>query len=188
MTALYSIGDFVGYVERPVRTKPEPQCHYMVRLHPNYEMKAERQLHERDIDAYLPKETRSVRGTWNRRPLRTLPIFSGIMFIPDYDANLMRLKSIADGIGGFVKVAGEALQVSPAWMDRIRRFELKMQQDAPNRRVFHLGQGVRIVGGAWDMWEGKIARLDRHRRLRVLITTVMGEVPVDLDEDQVEAV
>lgn len=186
--AKLEVGQFVEFVERPARVKPVPKVHYMLRLHPNYEMKAERQLHERDIDAYLPKETRSVKGTWNRRVLRSVPIFSGIMFIPDYDANLIRLKDVADGIGGFVKVAGQALEVSADWMSRIRKFELKMQVEAPKRRMFHLDQAVRITSGPFEMWEGRIARLDSHHRLRVLLTIMEREVAVEFDEDQVEAV
>lgn len=185
LTAL-KINDFVGFVDRPAKAKPAPQCHYMLRLHPNFEKKAERQLHERDVDAYVPKEGRSVRTVWSRRVLRMIPLFSGIMFIPDYDADLSRLKSIASGIGGFVKRGDVAWPVSPAWMARIRRFELNMSEEKP--RLFHLDQKVRIVGGHFDMWEGKIARLDSHHRLRVLLNIMEREVPVEFDEDQIEAV
>ena len=109
------------------------------------------------------------------------------MFIPDFHADLPRLKSIADGIGGFVKVSGTALKVTPVWMERIRAFEAKQQLEG-GKRKFQVGQDVRIVGGVYDMWEGKVARVDRHARLKVLIRTVAGEVSVELGEDQVEAV
>lgn len=190
MTALakLEVGQFVEFVERPAMVdKPQPKCHYMLRLHPNYEMKAERQLHERDIDAYIPKEGRSMRTVWNRRRLRLVPLFSGIMFVPDFQADLSRLKSIADGIGGFVKSAGEAVRVSPRWMERIRRFELDMADRSGDRR-FQIDQKVRIVGGHFDMWEGRIARLDSHHRLKVLLAIMEREVEVEFDEDQVEAV
>jgi transcription antitermination factor NusG len=188
MTALYNIGDFVEFVERPQPfAKPPALCHYMLRLHPNYDLKAERQLRAVAIDAYVPKEKRSVRGVWNRSVLRDVPMFPGVMFIPDYDADLPRIKSIADGIGGFIKVDGSALKVKPFWMERIRVFEAKQQADS-GRRKFQVGQHVRIVGGLYDMWEGKVARLDRHARLKVLIATIAGEVSVEFGEDQVEAV
>lgn len=195
MTAVAPLekGQFVEFITRPLPAlKPEPKCHYMLRLHPNFEMKAERQLHERDIDAYVPKEMRSVRTVWGRRTLRRVPLFSGVMFIPDYAADLSRLKVIADGIGGFVKRTNkdgeiEAIEVSPGWMTRIRRFELKISEEPP-RRKFDVEQTVRIRGGVFDMWEGKIASLDSHHRLRVLLTILEREVPVEFDEDQVEAV
>lgn len=194
MTAMaqrLEVGQFVEFVERPVRQEQQAACHYMLRLHPNYEMKAERQLAERGIEVYVPKEQRSVKGVWNRRALRTVPIFSGIMFVPDFHADLMRLKAVADGIGGFVRRDGQALEVKPFWMERIRKFEARRNSPEAvqeRARVFHVHQKVRIVGGPWDMWEGRIARLDSHHRLSVLIEAMEREVPVELDEDQVEAV
>jgi transcription antitermination factor NusG len=197
MTALAQLekGQFIEFVERPaIVDKPIAQCHYMLRLHPNYEMKAERQLHERNIDAYVPKEGRSVRTVWGRRRLRMVPIFAGIMFIPDYQADLSRLKAIADGIGGFIKRTNkdgmvEAVEVSSLWMNRIRRFELDMtSEERVKARKFQVNQKVRIVGGPFDMWEGQIERLDSHHRLRVLLNILEREVPVEFDEDQVEAV
>lgn len=190
--AQLEIGQFVEFVQRPVKVRPDPQCHYMLRLHPNFERKAERQLQERDIDAYVPKETRSFRASWGRCVLRQQPLFSGIMFIPDYEADLARLKSIADGIGGFVKRTNkdgiiEAVKVSSRWMDKIRRFELTIAEEGP-RRKFEVGQKVRIIGGPWDMWEVTIARLDSHHRLAVLLTVMEREVLKEFDEDQVEAV
>jgi transcription antitermination factor NusG len=199
MTAMaqrLEVGQFVEFVERPVRQVQQAACHYMLRLHPNYEMKAERQLAERGIEVYVPKEQRSVKGVWNRRALRVVPIFSGIMFVPDFNADLARLKAVADGIGGFVKRTKEdgeieAVPVGPYWMRKIRKFEKSCNSPEAvqaRARVFHVHQKVRIVGGPWDMWEGRIARLDSHHRLSVLIEAMEREVPVELDEDQVEAV
>lgn len=188
MTALYQIGDFVEFVPQPMHDKPEPKCHYMLRLHPNYERQAEQRLRKHDIDAYVPKEGQNVRTACGRYRWRSVPIFSGILFIPDYDANVVRLREIATGVAGLVKVAGEALKITPHWMIKIRQFELKMQEDAPHRRKVQIGEQVRIVGGPWDLWEGKVIRLDPRHRIKVLINAVIGEVPVELDESQVEAV
>ena len=188
--AKLEIGQFVEFVPKAaLAPKPEPQCHYMLRLRTNWELRAERQLHERDIDAYVPKETGSVRGAWLQRSLRNLPIFSGIMFVPDYQADLPRLKSIADGIGGFVKRNGEALRVSPQWMERIRRFELKLDEPPRIRRRYKVGQTVRIVaGGRFELWEARVVRLDSHHRLVALLQVLERDVLEVFDEDEVEAV
>ncbi|SDD94439.1 Transcription antitermination factor NusG [Bradyrhizobium brasilense] len=191
MTALAKLekGQFVEFVKRPAPApKPEAQCHYMLRLHPNFEMKAERQLHERDIDAYVPKEKRSVPSVWTRRVLRPVPMFSGIMFIPDYHADLVRLKSIADGIGGYVRNGdGEPMKVSLFWMEKIRRFELRVAEDGPPRR-FKQGDRAKVRSGAFENWEFKVYRLDSHYRLAALIEIMGREVEVMFDEDQLEAV
>lgn len=184
---LYNIGDFVGYVEKPAAMARTPKCHYLLRLHPNYDLKAERQLAEHNVESYVPKEKKIVKSVWGRKVERMIPIFSGALFIPDYEADLARLKRIAPGIGGYVKSAGEAMKISIAWMDRIRKFEARVQGESGARK-FSQGQRVRIVGGQFDMWEGTVERLDRHYRLRVLITLLEREVPVEIDEDQIEAV
>lgn len=185
--SLYNIGDFVEFVEKPAATVRTANCYYLLRLHPNYDMKAERQLIEHKVAAYVPKETRQVRSVWGRKVYREIPIFSGALFIPDYDADLARLKRITPGIGGYVKLAGEALRISNDWMDRIRKFEARLQADTGARK-FTIGQPVRIIGGQFDMWEGTVERLDSNYRLRVLINLLKREVPVELDEGQIEAV
>lgn len=188
MSALYSIGDFVEVVQQPITiASPIPSLWYLLRLHPNYDLKAERQLHERGFSAYVPKEKRKIRTTWNRTIERTVPIFPGAMFVPDFNADLARLKAAADGIGGFVKYAGQCVKVSLATMAEVRRFEEKRNR-TPFRRKFKVDQKVRVIGGPFDLLEGRIERLDHKYRIRVLIDLLTREVPIDLDEDQVEAV
>jgi len=185
MAQLLNIGDFVEYVQEPVIATPLPKLWYLLRLHPNYDLKAERQLHERGISAYVPKEKVKVRSAWHRIVERVVPIFPGAIFIPDFDADIARLKRNADGIGGFVKCAGEALRISLGTMAEIRRFEAKRD---PDRRKFHVDQRVRIIGGPFDMLERSIERLDPRYRIRVLIEVLGGRSTVEIDEDQVEAV
>lgn len=190
MTALLDlkIGDFINFVETSNSVSPSAQIWYLLRLHPNYDLKAERQLHEHGVTAYVPKEKKLMKSVWGRKILRDIPIFSGALFIPDFEADLSRLKRIAAGIGGFVRGRDNAaLGISLSWMDKIRTFEAKVQETVGTRR-FTVDQQVRIVGGQFDMWEGKVQRLDSHHRLRVLLNIMQGEVPVELDEDQVEAV
>ena len=187
MTALYAIGDFVGTVERPVMAAPLPKLWYLLRLHPNFDLKAERQLLERGISAYVPKEKQTKRCSWNRKVLRDVPIFPGSMFVPDCHADIAMLKRNADGIGGFVKYCGEAVKVSLRTMAEVRRFEAR-RNGLPEQRKFRINQKVRIVGGPFDLLEGQIDRLDPKYRITVLIEFLGARSPIQLDEGQVEAV
>jgi transcriptional antiterminator NusG len=45
-----------------------------------------------------------------------------------------------------------------------------------------------VIRGPFDMWEGRIERLDSHGRLRVLLDVLSRQVPVELDETQIEPV
>ncbi len=190
-SALYHIGDFIETVQPQIIATPMPVVWFMLRLHPNYDLKAERQLHERGISAYVPKEKRTLKGSWNRRISRTVPIFPGSMFIPDFDADIERLKRAADGIGGFVKYCGkngpEALKISLRIMAELRRFEARRNGIAEQRK-FRIGQTVRIVGGPFDMLEGRIDRLDSRYRFSVLIEFLGASTSLQIGEDEIEAV
>ncbi len=113
--------------------------------------------------------------------------FPGSLFVPDFDADIARLKGAADGIGGFVKYCGEALKISLRTMAELRRFEARRNGIAEERK-FRVGQTVRIVGGPFDMLEGRIDRLDSRYRLSLLMEILGAQSSVELDEDQVEAV
>jgi transcription antitermination factor NusG len=185
---LYHIGDFVGTVPQTmVQPAPIALIWFMLRVHPNLNLKAERQLHDRGISAYVPKETRTVKAAHNRRVSRTMPIFPGALFVPDFEADITRLKRCASGIGGFVKYAGEAVRISLRVMDEIRRFEAKRNGE-PEQRKFRIDQIVRIKGGPFDLWTGQIERLDSRYRLSVLIEFLGARSSLQVDEDQVEAV
>lgn len=181
------IGDFVEFIRPPVVTVAAPRCWYLLRLHPNFDLKAERQLLDRGIEVYVPKEKQERRGAWKRRIVRDVPIFSGSMFVPDCHADVAMLRQNADGIGGFVKYAGEAVRISLRTMDEIRRFEAK-RNGLPIERRFKVNQRVRIVGGPFDMLEGLIDRLDSRYRIRVLVEILGSASPIQFDEDQVKAV
>lgn len=184
---LLNIGDFVECEQQPVVSTPLPALWYMVRMHPNYDLKAERQLHDRGMSAYVPKEQRTVKGAWNRRIAKIVPIFPGVLFVPDFDADIARLKDAADGVGGFVKYCGQALKISLSTMAQLRRFEAK-RNGIPEERGFKVGQAVRITKGPFELLEGRIDRLDTRYRVVVLIGILTQLVPTHFDEDQIEAV
>lgn len=187
MTALYNIGDFVGYIDQPLsQSKPVPQQHYMLRVVPNRELAVENKLSDRGVDNYLPKEKISRKTGWNRYRERTVAIFSGCIFIPDFEADLFRLKDITGDIIGYVRQDSQPIRLSPRWMHKIREFEQLL--DVPigqRKRAFKAGQHVMIRSGPFAMYTGYVERLDSKRRLSVLIG-LLGRMI--LDEDQVEAV
>src|SRR5262249_15765964 len=150
---------------------------YIIRMHPNHDVKAERQLHASGVIAYVPKEQRKVKSSWNKRVVRQVPIFPGSLFVPDFEADIKRLRHKTARIGGFVRLGAEPVCISLLWMDKIRRFEEKLQGD---RRRFTIGQAVRIISGPWELWEAKVKRLDKNYRLKVLVSALSGEIPITL--------
>jgi transcription antitermination factor NusG len=184
------IGDFAGFIDQPIIAPvPVPKLHYMLRVATNREITVEEKLKERNVSVYLPKETENRKTGWNRYRQCTVAIFSGVIFIPDFEADLMRLKRITDHIIGYVRCESKPVVIRPKMMDEIRKFEKLLDVPSGQRkRAFRIGQEVRIKSGPFDMWMGYVASLDRHRRLTVLVNLLGRMVPSHFDEDQVEAV
>jgi transcription antitermination factor NusG len=191
MQQLLKIGDFMGFIEQPIAAPPRiPNHHYMLRVVPNREIAIEDRLAERGVrGVYLPKETQTRKTGWNRYRSRRVAIFSGAIFIPDFEADLARLKTMADGIIGYVRCESEPVVIRRKMMESIRKFEKLL--DVPpgqRKRAFYVSQEVRIKGGSFDMWMGYVASLDSKHRLTVLVNLLGRMVPIELAEDQVEAV
>lgn len=183
------IGDFVCFMDSCDLSVPIPKLWYLLRIQPNREMTVEDKLRGRGVSTYLPKEKRTVKGVWSRRILRTMPIFPGLLFVPDFEADIRRLKNLAEGIIGFVTFGESAAFARPETMTKIRNLETTLDIPPKDRpRSYAIGQAVRIVDGPFDMWEGTIERLDSHGRLRVLLNVLERETPVEMDESQIEAV
>lgn len=191
MTALMElkIGDFAGYMDSCDVSLPIPKLWYLLRIQPNREMRVEDRLRDRGVSTYLPKEKRTVKGVWSRRVLRTMPLFPGLMLIPDFEADLRRLKSLADGIIGYVRFGERTAAATPKVMASLRQLEAIIDIPPSQRpRAYAIGQVVRVVDGPFEFFEGKIERLDSHGRLSVALTVFERETPVTLDEGQIEAV
>ena len=63
MEQLLNIVDFVAEgAHPPFLSSPMPMVRYMIRMHPNYDLKAEKQLHDRGVSACVPKEQRTIKG------------------------------------------------------------------------------------------------------------------------------
>lgn len=183
------ISRFVDATPEPLTPLPDAARWYLFRVVPCRELAVEERLKARDVTVYVPKEKRSMRGVWQRRVLRTVPIFAGIMLVPDFHADVDRLRKLSDGISGTIKFGGAAAWAGPAVIADLRRLEARLDvQPSKRRRDFKAGQAVRVVDGPFTYLEGRFERLDSHGRLKVLLSIFERETSVILDEDQIEAV
>jgi hypothetical protein len=182
-----TVGDFYDVINVKPVERPLAQRWFMLRVIPNRELKIEEKLSDRGVTVYLPKEQRSRRVGYSKYALRVVPIFEGAMFVPDYAADLRRLRDLAGGICGYHRFGERAISVTLEVLSEIRQFE-REREDAKDKRRYKVGQRVRVKGGHLDMVLGKIASLDSHHRLTVLIPALGQLIPIAFDEDQVEAV
>lgn len=195
MTAMLKIGDFVELVEpddlrASVPTRP---AHWsLIRVRPLIERRVQRQLTERGVSCSVPQYLKRVSVSrqfpW-QKPIvqrRIVPLFPGLVFVPEVEADVSHLRGLADGLVGFLYIGERPARISDRDMDDIR--EIERRQCMPVSAL-RRGSKVRIrEGSPFAMWTGRIERLDDHGRLRVLIDVIKREVAVDISSHQVEPV
>jgi transcription termination/antitermination protein NusG len=210
MNMEYVKGQIVGYVEQqplPIEV-PLPQKWYVLTTFPNKEAKVMRAFKDRGISAYHPivRRTEIFRG---RRIDRSVPLFAGLIFIPDFQANAGGVE--VDGVDRYLKFGdyypylpecAPPVKRAKPWNSRyVKRDEKKipdmigirrLEADgnipvARRRRLYRIGEHVRVVDGPFAFFNGKIERLDSSGRLKVLLDIFKRLTPVELDEGQIEA-
>ncbi|TAK50250.1 MAG: hypothetical protein EPO23_03325 [Xanthobacteraceae bacterium] len=187
------IGDYVEPVERmPARAAvPMPRCWFLLRLHPNREFAVARGFAREGLAGYLPVYPKQLPARPPHRPkpmLQSVPLFPGLIFVPDFEARLDRLK-VVEGVVGFVHFGEQWAALSPAMLAAVRALEAELAVPRAERaKRLALGTQVRMSAGPFEGWTGRIARLDSRGRLRVLLEAVKREIPLEVGEDQVEAV
>jgi transcription termination/antitermination protein NusG len=212
MSAGYQVGDFVGYVDveklRGPKETPVPLRWYVLQTFANQERKVMRTYKDRNISAYHPvvRRTGIVRG---RKADRVHPLFASLIFIPDFQARIGGV--FVDGVEGYLKFGdyypflpqyAPSVKRSPPWqsrytrrdekrildMDGVRRLEAEGNIPvARRRRLYRIGEIVRVVDGPFAEFNGSVERLDSNGRLKVLLDIFSRMTSVELDEGQIEA-
>lgn len=200
MNMRYEIGQFVGYVDaepEAPRELPLPRRWYVEQVHPGKEAKIVRAFDRDGISFYFPVCTEQ--RTFQRRrhgyecEIRThvkVPLFQGLIFVPDFEVNderrWERIKAV-DGTIGLLRFGQWTAWLSPAHMLDIRRIEqFKNMPVSRKRRLWVQGQDVWVKDGPFAQFRGKIERLDSHGRLTVLLDIFKRLTPITLDEGQIE--
>lgn len=199
--AVYKIGDYVDTIDlaEAVVDVPIPDYWFFVRVHPLMERRASDLLHRQGICCYAPTFEHQVKVNrrWTQWTLTKTkrvrsPLFPGIIFVPDFDADVPRLKSISQDVVGLLKFGEFPARLSAELFRAVRELERTMGVPLSKRKQeWKRGDLVRVKFDAHNpfaMWTGRFDRLDGKGRLRVLLTAASREVPVVLSEDQVEPV
>jgi len=194
---LFKKGDFVEMVDLaqfgPIEV-PMPKCWYVLKLHPNRETKVMRTFRQRNVSFYFPTITQSKTLTRRQRGYEfqikrdvVSPLFPGLVFIPDFQCDRDVLN--VDGVDGYLQFGDWLAHLSAKLINDVRIIESFGNMPlARRKRLFALGQIVRVVDGPFASFNGKIERLDSNGRLSVLLDLFQRLVPVILDEQQIEAV
>lgn len=189
---LLRIGDYVEPAPEPIRVIPLPQVWFILRTRPLKEFKVRDSFADNGISFYLPAITQRV-ARYRRHDRaacyvnRRVPLFPGMMFIPDFEVTrLASLRSVA-GVAGLLHLGGRPARLTPESIGFVRMIEADLQTPRRQRQPRYVnGDTVRITWGPFEGWKGRIGRLDGNGRIRVLIDVVKRAISVDVTEDQVE--
>ena len=193
----YQKGQIVGYVDvnqlrGPMET-PMPERWYVLRTFPNKERKVMEAFEDRNISAYFPTVRERQRITRRRgghsfdtwREINP-PLFSGIIFIPDFQAKRGGVK--VDGVEGYFRMGDCYPYLTPKLMEDVRTLAaIGNLPAARKRRLWTIGQRVYVKDGPFRLFNGQIGSLDSKGRLTVLLEIFARMTPVTLDESQIEA-
>jgi transcriptional antiterminator NusG len=198
MTMVYRKGDFVDYVDLAAGGPLEvlmPQRWFVLCVHPNCEHAVMRTFRRRNVSAYLPLITRSVAlGHYAKRNV-TYPLFPGLVLVPDYEVERDGEVQIrdgllqVDGVIGLLRFGDWIACLSLQDLENIRRIEaIGNTPPSKRKRAFEIGQLVRVTDGPFAAFGGRIERLDSNGRLSVLVDMFKRMVPVEMADNQIEAV
>ncbi|WP_315759319.1 transcription termination/antitermination protein NusG [Bradyrhizobium sp. SZCCHNRI2007] len=210
----YQLGEHVGMVDlvqvRGPAVTPMPQKWYVLQTYERKERKVMRTFRDRGISAYHPvvRRTEIRRG---RKIDSAMPLFAGLIFIPDFQAKLGGVLGV-EGVDGYLKI-GDYYPFLPEVAQPVKRAEtpiksrfIKRDQKlvldmvgirqiegignipaSRKRRLYLAGEMVRVVDGPFAWFTGAVEHLDSKGRLRVLLSIFGRMTSVELDEGQIEA-
>jgi transcriptional antiterminator NusG len=98
-----------------------------------------------------------------------------------------------DGVTGFVGALG-TVKPNPISTDEMRTIlqktgDIKTNKHIKSKQVFNVGESVKIVGGPFDTFTGKIDEVNTEKgKLRVVVGIFGRATPVEVDFTQVEQI
>jgi transcription antitermination factor NusG len=168
--------DFGAVGAGPLIEKPQ---WFAIRTRSRHEKLVADQLERQCIESFLPL-VKTTRKWSDRKKEVEMPLFSGYSFARLVLCSSDRLRVLqTHGVAGFVGVRGMGIPVPEGQIDGLKTL-LANQIPIKDHPFLHVGQRIRIKGGALDGIEGILAGQDDrnlvisvepiHRSLSVSIT------------------
>jgi len=188
--ALLKIGENVAQlVVQPMPAlRSLPSWWYLLRVHPGREFKVMRGFNRSGIASYLPtfpKQQRSERMCRVVMSTVVRPLFPGLIFIPEFEADIDRLRTV-DGVTSFLHFGDAVARLSPQLFEEVRQLEAVLA--VPRSKRYRAGDELLIKDGPFAGWISRFDRLEDGGRIRVLIDTIQRGLSVTIAESQVEPV
>ena len=186
MNMHYVKGQLAGFVPVTIEQAAVtmPKRWFVLKTFANKESRVARTFVQRGISFYYPvvRGSKVARGS---KRIHISPLFAGIIFIPDFQAELGGVR--VEGVDGYFKMGDCYPSLKPDEMEGVRALERLLNIPvARKRRLLREGDPVRLVTGPFAQYEAKIERLDSNGRLKVLISIFGRMTSALVAEDQIE--
>jgi transcription antitermination factor NusG len=179
----------VAEINAPVECSKslDPARWYAVRTRSRHEKLVARQLASQGIQAFLPVITKI--STWSdRRKEVELPLFSGYAFVRLDHASSDRVRVLrTQGVVNFVGVQGTGIPIPDQEIENINTL-LASKVTYQERPYLHVGQRVRVCGGALDGVEGILASENSDRSLVISVGSIQRSLSVRVTGYNVEPI
>ena len=154
------------------------QAHwYAVRTRSRHEKLVARQLEKQGIQAFLPVVTKINQWSDRRKQVED-PLFSGYAFVRLHSSSNDRIRVLqTQGVVNFVGVQGAAIPIPDQEIDNIATL-LASKVTYHERPYLHVGQRVRVIGGALDGLEGILTAENSDRSVVISIGLIQRSLSV----------
>ena len=160
---------------------------YAVRTRSRHEKLVARQLENQGIETFLPVVTK-VHNWSDRRKQVEEPLFSGYTFLRMIHSSHERVRVLrTQGVVGFVGVQGTGIPIPDHQIEDVKTL-LNSKMAYQERSFLHIGQRVRVRGGALDGMEGILVAENGDRSLVISVEPIQRSLCVRVAGYDVEAV
>lgn len=179
----------VAEMERSVETPMtvDPTRWYAVRTRSRHEKLVARQLDTQGIRNFLPVVTKVSKWSDRNKEVE-LPLFSGYAFVRLDHASSDRVRVLqTQGVVSFVGVQGIGIPIPDQEIENINTL-LASKVSYQERPYLHIGQRVRVTGGALDGLEGILAAENSDRSLVISVGLIQRSLSVRVAGYNVEPI
>ena len=172
-------------VERPVTA--DATRWYAVRTRSRHEKLVARQLDTQGIRNFLPVVTKVSKWSDRNKEVE-LPLFSGYAFVRLDHGSSDRVRVLqTQGVVSFVGVQGIGIPIPDQEIENINTL-LASKVSYQERPYLHIGQRVRVTGGALDGLEGILAAENSDRSLVISVGLIQRSLSVRVAGYHVEPI
>ncbi len=150
---------------------------YAVRTRSRHEKLVARQLEKQGIQSYLPVITKISQWSDRRKEVEE-PLFSGYTFVRLDPSSSERVRVLqTQGVVSFVGVQGAGIPIPDREIENINLL-LASKLAYEERPFLHVGQRVRVCGGALDGMEGILTAENSDRSVVISIGLIQRSLSV----------